>query len=82
MSATREHAHELIDRLPDAQVDGLVRFLEAIVDPAEAALRAAAFEDEELSAEEEEAVTEAHQWLRDSGGKGISHDEAMRRLGL
>lgn len=46
MSDTRQHAHQLIDRMPETQLSGLVQFLESIVDPAAAALRNAAFDDE------------------------------------
>ena len=38
MSDTRQHAHQLIDRLPEMQLSGLVQFLETIVDPVAAAL--------------------------------------------
>ena len=78
----REHAHELIDRLPDAQVSALVGLLETIVDPVAAALRNAPNDDEPETEEEKRAVTEARDWLARRGGKGIPHDEAMRRLGL
>lgn len=82
MNETRELAHHLIDRLPEAQIAGLVQFLETIIDPATAALRNAAPEDEEIGEDEEQAVKEARVWLRNNGGKGIPHEEAMRRLGL
>ena len=82
MNDTREHAHHLIDRLPEAQIAGLAQFLETIVDPAIAALRNAALEDEDIGEDEEQAVNEARAWLRRNGGKGIPHEEAMRRLGL
>ena len=78
----RDHAHELIDRLPDAQVSALVGLLEAIVDPVTAALRNAPDDDEPETEEEKRAVAEARDWLAKRGGKGIPHDEAMRRLGL
>jgi hypothetical protein len=39
MSDNRQHAHQLIDRLPEAQLSGLVQFLETIVHPAATALR-------------------------------------------
>lgn len=81
MSA-REHAHELIDRLPDAQLSALVGLLETIVDPVSAALRNAPEDDEPETEEERQAVAEARDWLARRGGKGIPHDEAMRRLGL
>ena len=78
----REHAHELIDRLPEAQLSGLVQFLETVVDPVAAALRNAPADDEEESTEESAAVQQARDWLAANGGKGIPHEEAMRRLGL
>lgn len=82
MSDTRQLAHDLIDRLPEMQLSGLVRFLETIVDPVAAALVSAPVEDEEISDEEERAVAEARESLERNGGRGISHAEAMRRLGL
>jgi hypothetical protein len=77
MTPTRELAHQLIDRLPDTQLCGLVQFLETIVDPATAALRNAPLDDEPDTEEEKLAVNEARDWLRNNGGKGIPHAEAM-----
>ncbi len=82
MSDTRQHAHHLIDRMPEAQLSGLVQFLETIVDPVAAALRNAPLDDEPETEEEQAAVTEARTWLKNNGGKGIPHAEAMQRLGL
>lgn len=82
LTDTRELAHELIDRLPEAQVVGLVRFLEAIIDPTTAALRNAPFDEEPETDEDQLAVAEARDWLRMNGGQGIPHTEAMRRLSL
>ena len=78
----REHAHELIDRLPETQLSALVGLLETIVDPVAAALRNAPDDDEPETEDEKRAVAEARDWLVKRGGKGIPHDEAMRRLGL
>jgi len=82
MTETRELAHELIDRLPETQLSGLVRFLETIVDPVANALRNAPLDDEPETDDEKTAVSEARVWLQNNGGKGIPHSEAMRRLGL
>ena len=82
MSDTRQHAHQLIDRMPETQLSGLVQFLETIVDPVTAALRNAPLDDEPETEEEKAAVAEARGWLQNNGGKGIPHTEAMRRLGL
>lgn len=82
MSDTRQQAHQLIDRMPETQLSGLVQFLEAIVDPVVAALRSAPLDDEPETDDEKAAVTEARTWLHNNGGKGVPHSEAMRRLGL
>jgi hypothetical protein len=82
MSDNRQHAHQLIDRLPDSQVSALVGLLEAIVDPVTVSLRDAPLDDEEESAEERAAVAQARRSLADNAGKGIPHAEAMHRLGL
>lgn len=82
MSDTRQQAPHLIDRMPEPQLAGLVRFLETILDPAAAALERAPLDDEPESEVEKAAVAEAREWLRKNGGKGIPHEEAMRRLDL
>lgn len=80
----KQHAHELIERLPQDQLSALVRLLETIVglDPLDQALRNAPLDDEPESEEERQAVEEAREWLRQHGGKGIPQDEVMRSLGL
>ncbi|MGB7722780.1 MAG: hypothetical protein WBL65_22975 [Bryobacteraceae bacterium] len=82
MTEPREQAHQLIDRLPETQVSALVGLLETIVDPVAAALRHAPIDDEPETEDEKQAAAEARDWLARRGGKGIPHDEAMRRLGL
>jgi hypothetical protein len=82
MSGPRQHAHELIDQLPEAQLTALVGLRETIVDPVTAALRNAPIDDEAVTEEEERAVAEAREWLHKNGGKGVPHADAMRRLGL
>ena len=80
--SNREQAHQLIDRLPEPQLSALVGLLETIVDPVAAALRNAPDDDEPETEDEKQAVAEARDWLASRGGKGIPHDDAMRRLGL
>jgi hypothetical protein len=82
MTENREHAHQLIDQLPEMHLTALVGLLETIVDPVAAALRNAPVDDEPETDDEKSDVAEARQWLRNNGGKGIPHEEAMRRLGL
>jgi hypothetical protein len=82
MTNPREQAHQLIDLLPETQLSALVGLLETIVDPVAAALRNAPVDDEPESDDERQAVAEARHWLAAHGGKGIPHEEAMRKLGL
>ena len=82
MTDPRRHAHQLIDRLPEAQLSTVVGLLETIVDPVAAALSNAPMDDEPETQEEKRAAAEARVWLQRNGGKGIPHEEAMRRLGL
>ena len=82
MTNPRQHAHQLIDRLPEAQRSTVVGLLETIVDPVATALSSAPMDDEPETEEEKRAVAEARVWLQRNGGKGIPHEEAMRRLGL
>lgn len=70
MSDTRQRLHELIDQLAPEQFDAVAGVLKA------------ALKREEISAEEERAVDEAKQWLRDNGGKGIPHEEVLAEFGL
>lgn len=72
MSDTRHHVHELIDRLPPTQLAAVAGLLEAMLSPGE----------EQISEEEERAVAEARQWLRENGGKGIPHEEVLADFGL
>lgn len=55
--------------------------LETIVDPAAEAMRNAPLDDEPETDEEKVATAQARDWLRQNGGRGVPHAEAMRRLG-
>ncbi len=79
MTDSRQHAHHLIDRLPDSQLSALVGLLETIVDPVATALRDAPFDDEPETKAERQDVEKARRSLERNGGKSIPHEEAMRR---
>jgi hypothetical protein len=70
MSDTPQHVHDLIDRLPPAQLTALAGLLETMLGR------------EEITGDEERAVDEAKQWLRENGGKGIPHEEILADFGL
>jgi hypothetical protein len=73
MADTKEHAHELIDRLPPTQLSAVVGLLEAMLDPVSRAIANAPFDNEPLTAEEEKALKEAREWSKDN--KGIPHEQ-------
>jgi hypothetical protein len=76
----REHAHQLIDRLPDTQLSALVGLLETIVDPLAAALRNAPTDDEPLTPEEAAAIEQGIASLDRNGG--VPMDEVLAGFGL
>ena len=80
MSDNRRHAHQLIDRLPETQIAGLVQFLETIIDPVAAALRNAPFDDEPVTPEDEAAIRQSIASLKENGG--VSMDEVLEDFGL
>ena len=82
MSTTdpKEHAHELIERLPPTQVAAVVGLLEAMLDPVSRAIANAPIDDEPLTAEEEKALDESSEWLKHN--KGIPHEQLLAELGI
>ena len=80
MSDTRQHAHELIDQMPERQLSALVGLLETIVDPVAVALRDAPLDDEPLTEEEERAVRESREWFKHN--PGIPFEQVVAELGF
>ncbi|HKO04767.1 MAG TPA: hypothetical protein VJW51_08455 [Candidatus Acidoferrales bacterium] len=79
MADSKEHAHELIERLPAPQLSALVALLEAILDPA-AALARAPVDEADLTPETAAALDRARASL--ARGQGIPHEEILREFGL
>ena len=68
MKDVRQHAYELIDRMPETQISALVGLLETMLDPVATALRNAPVDDEPLTEEEERAVKESREWFKHNPG--------------
>ena len=65
----RQHAHELIERVPADQIVAAVRFLEfLLLDPLSRKLATAPREDEEISEAEEQTVARSKEWFKHSDG--------------
>jgi len=80
MADTKEHAYELIDRLPPNQLSAVVGLLEAMLDPVSLAIANAPIDDEPFTAEEEKTLGEAQEWLKHN--KGIPHEQVLAELGI
>lgn len=80
MKADREHAQQLFNHLAPEQVAAIVHLMEVMLDPVARALASAPPEDEEISAEEEQAVAESRAWLKHN--PGIPFEQAVAELGF
>jgi hypothetical protein len=78
----KQHAHELIDRLPPSQISEAVGLLESMLDPISRAIANAPFDDEPESEDERQAVAASKAWLAEHPGQGISHEEILAEFGL
>jgi hypothetical protein len=78
--ADKEHAYELIDRLPPTQLSAVVGLLEAMLDPLARSLANAPFEDEPISEEETRAVAASKAWLKNH--EPIPHEDVLAEFGL
>lgn len=77
---TKQQAHELIDRMVPSQVSAVVSLLEVMLDPVAVALANAPYDDEPITAEEEQSLAEAREWLKHN--KGIPHEQVLAELGI
>jgi hypothetical protein len=80
MNTDREHAQQLLNQLAPDQVAAVVHIMEVMLDPHSRRLANAPLEDEEISQEEEQAVAEAHEWLKHN--QPITHEEVLAEFGL
>src|SRR5947208_17088581 len=72
-SPERRHAHDLIERLPPAEVSPAIRFLEfMLLHPAARALATASADDVPITEDERRRFREGQQWCRMQGTIGIT----------
>jgi hypothetical protein len=76
----RQHAHELLDLLPDKKLRAVHSLLEVLIEPLSRSLSQAPTEEEDLTPETAQALEKARASLR--RGEGIPHDEILREFGL
>jgi hypothetical protein len=79
--ADKQHAHELLERVPADQLTAAVRFLEfLLLHPVDRALATAPMEDEEISEEEEQVVARSKEWFKHN--QGIPFEQVVADLGF
>jgi hypothetical protein len=79
----KQHAHQLIEQLPDSQIETAVRFLEfMLLDPVARAAATAPPDDEPVTEEDRRRFHDGQAWLRQRGGKGIPMEDVLAEFGL
>ena len=78
----KDHAHELIERLPDSQIATAVRFLEfMLLDPVRRALATAPPEDEPVTEQDCQRFRDGQARFAQRG-KGIPMEKVLAEFGL
>ena len=82
---TKEQIHQLVDDLPERELDTAKRVLEGLSalsasSPAEAALASAPVDDESVTDEEARAIAEGERDV--DAGRVVTAEEVQVRLGL
>jgi hypothetical protein len=79
MSNPKEHAHALLDMLPEEKLTAVVGLLEVMVEPLSRSLASAPMEEEEITPDTAAALERARASL--ARGEGISHEDMQREFG-
>ena len=82
MNDTRQHVHELIDRLPAPQLTAVARLLETMVDPVAGTLANAPADDEPVTEEDRRRLDAGQAWFDQGSGRGILMEEVLADIGL
>jgi hypothetical protein len=78
---SRDSLHDLVDRIPEAELLAARRFLEyLVVSPALRAVQTAPLDDEDVTGADEEAIARARADV--DAGRITSHEDLLREFGL
>jgi hypothetical protein len=78
----KDHAHELIERLPDSQIATAVRFLEfMLLDPVQRALATAPPDDEPVTEQDRQRFRDGQARFAQRGN-GIPMEDVLAEFGL
>ena len=67
----RQHVHELIDRLPSAQLHAIENLLKTILEG-----------NDEITEEDRRRIQVGKAWFEQRGGKGIPMEDVLAEFGL
>jgi hypothetical protein len=77
-NSDKEHAHHLIERLPETQISTAVRFLEfMLLDPAARAVVI----DEPVTDEDRRRLRDGQAWFAQRCGQGVSMEDVLADFG-
>jgi hypothetical protein len=79
---TKQHAHELIERMAPGQIFAVVTVMETMLDPVSRAIANAPYEDELISDEETRAVAASKAWMAEHPGQGIPFEALLADFGV
>ena len=79
MSNPKEHAHALLDMLPEEKLTAVVGLLEVMVEPLSRSLASTPIEEEEITPDTAAALERARASL--ARGEGIPHKDVRREFG-
>src|SRR5690242_14153672 len=79
----KQHAHELIDRLPSSQITTAIRFLEfMLLDPLERTVALAPADYEPVTGEDRRRIKDGESWFAQHGGTGVPMDDVLADFGV
>jgi hypothetical protein len=82
-ASEKQHAHELIERLPDSQIPIAVRFLEfMLMDPVTRAVAMAPPDSEPVTDQDRRRFHDGQAWFAQRDGKGIPMEEVLAEFDL
>jgi hypothetical protein len=79
---TKQHAHELIERMAPGQIFAVVTVMETMLDPVSRAIANAPIDDEPETDAERQAVAASKAWMAEHPGQGIPFEDLLSDFGV
>jgi hypothetical protein len=79
---SKQHAHELIERMAPGQIFAVVYLMETMLDPVSRAIANAPIDDEPESETERQTVAASNVWIEEHPGQGIPFEDLLSEFGV